>query len=52
MHLAVISDIHGNCFTLDQILADMRRLGIEQVVCLGDAIQGGAQPAQTIEFGN
>ena len=49
MHLAVISDIHGNCFALDQVLADMQRLGIEQVVCLGDAIQGGAQPAQTIE---
>lgn len=49
MQLAVISDIHGNCFALDQVIADMRRLGIEQVVCLGDAIQGGAQPAKTIE---
>ncbi|GHO46682.1 metallophosphoesterase family protein [Ktedonospora formicarum] len=48
MKIAVISDIHGNCFALDQVLADIREQGIEQVVCLGDAIQGGAQPTQTV----
>lgn len=48
MQLAVISDIHGNCFALDQVLADIRRQGIEAIVCLGDAIQGGAQPAETV----
>lgn len=47
MQLAVISDIHGNCFALDRVLADIRRQGIEQIVCLGDALQGGAQPAET-----
>ncbi|HLG76702.1 MAG TPA: metallophosphoesterase family protein [Ktedonobacteraceae bacterium] len=47
MQLAVISDIHGNCFALDQVLEDIRRQDIEQIVCLGDAIQGGAQPAET-----
>jgi putative phosphoesterase len=48
MRLAVISDIHGECFALDQVLQDIRRQGIEQVVCLGDALQGGSQPAQTL----
>lgn len=48
MQLAVISDIHGNCFALDRVLEDIRLQRIEQVVCLGDAIQGGAQPAQTV----
>jgi putative phosphoesterase len=48
MQLAVISDIHGNCFALDQVLADIRQRGIEAIVCLGDAIQGGAQPAETV----
>lgn len=48
MKIAVISDIHGNCFALDQVLADIREQGIEHIVCLGDAIQGGAQPAQTV----
>ena len=45
MRLAVISDIHGECFILEQVLQDIRRQGIEQVVCLGDAIQSGSQPA-------
>ncbi len=48
MRLAVISDIHGECFALNQVLQDIRRQGIEQVVCLGDALQGGSQPAQTL----
>ncbi|MDQ2907415.1 MAG: metallophosphatase family protein [Chloroflexota bacterium] len=49
MQLAVISDMHGNCFALDHVLADIRQQGIDQIVCLGDAIQGGAQPAQTLK---
>lgn len=38
MQLAVISDIHGNCFALDHVLEDIRQQGIERFVCLGDAI--------------
>lgn len=49
MQIAIISDMHGNCFALDRVLDDIRRQGIEQIVCLGDAIQGGAQPAKTLE---
>jgi putative phosphoesterase len=49
MRLAVISDIHGNCFAFDSVLRDIRHQGIEQIVCLGDAIQGGAQPAETVK---
>lgn len=49
MRIAVISDIHGNCFALDLVLADMRQQAVEHIVCLGDAIQGGAQPAQTVQ---
>src|SRR5579859_2341826 len=49
MQIAVISDIHGNCFALDRALEDIRRQGIDQIVCLGDAIQGGAQPGETVQ---
>lgn len=49
MRIAVISDMHGNCFALDRVLEDIRQQGIEQIVCLGDAIQGGAQPAETVQ---
>jgi len=48
MRLAVISDIHGECFALDWVLQDIRQQGIEQMVCLGDALQGGSQPAETL----
>jgi putative phosphoesterase len=48
MRLAVISDMHGECFAIDQVLQDIRRQGIEHVVCLGDALQGGSQPAETL----
>ena len=48
MRLAIISDIHGNAFALDAILDDIVQQRIEQTICLGDAIQGGAQPAETL----
>ena len=47
--LAVISDIHGNCVALDAVLLDMKRESIERAVCLGDAIQGGPQPALVVQ---
>jgi predicted phosphodiesterase len=40
---------YGNCFAFDQVLGDIRQQGIERIVCLGDAIQGGAQPAETLK---
>src|SRR5919199_6571799 len=49
MRLAVMSDIHGNCVALDAVLKDLKSEGIDQVVCLGDAIQGGPQPAETVQ---
>ncbi len=48
MRIAVISDIHGNCFALDRVLADLQQHPVDQMVCLGDAVQGGAQPAETV----
>lgn len=47
--VAVISDIHGNCLALDAVLADLRQASVDQIVCLGDAIQGGAQPTATAQ---
>jgi predicted phosphodiesterase len=48
MRIAVFSDIHGNCLALDTVLADIAKRDIDRGVCLGDAIQGGAQPAQAV----
>jgi putative phosphoesterase len=48
MRIGVISDMHGNCVALDAVLADLQRDPPDQMVCLGDAIQGGPQPAETV----
>jgi predicted phosphodiesterase len=43
---ALISDIHGNAFALDAVLAELEA---DQVICLGDAVQGGPQPAEVLD---
>jgi predicted phosphodiesterase len=48
MRIAIISDMHGNCLALDAVLADLRQDSVDRIVCLGDAIQGGPQPAETV----
>ena len=49
MRIAVISDIHGNGVALDAALADIAKHSADTVVCLGDTVQGGPQPDQTIK---
>jgi len=49
MRIAIISDIHGNNVAFETVLADIKRQDIEQIVCLGDAIQGGPQPAEVVQ---
>lgn len=44
MHVAVISDIHGNRHALDAVLADADDRGCDEVWCLGDVVGYGADP--------
>ena len=48
MRTAIVSDIHGNAVALDAALADLKAHPVDQVVCLGDAIQGGPQPVEVV----
>ena len=48
MRIAIVSDIHGNCAAIEAVLADLQRYPADEIICLGDAVQGGAQPAQTV----
>ena len=48
MRIAVISDMHGNNLAFETVLADIKQKGTDQTVCLGDAIQGGPQPAEVV----
>jgi predicted phosphodiesterase len=47
--LALVSDIHGNDVALEAVATELERLGIDRVVCLGDAVQGGPQPAEVLD---
>ena len=49
MRIAVFSDIHGNDLAFEAVEADIKKQNVDQLVCLGDAIQGGPQPRQTVE---
>jgi predicted phosphodiesterase len=50
MRVAVISDIHGNDLAFDAVEADIqKKQAVDQIVCLGDAVQGGPQPAEVVQ---
>ena len=48
MRIAVISDVHGNCIGLDAVLSDLHGHPADQMVFLGDMVQGGPQPAEVV----
>jgi predicted phosphodiesterase len=49
VRLALISDQHANDVAFRAALEDVERLGVEEIVCLGDVAQGGTQPAETLD---
>lgn len=49
MRVAIISDMHGNSLAFETVLIDIKQQGVDEMVCLGDAIQGGPQPKQTVD---
>ena len=50
MRLAALSDIHGNVWALEAVLADVRRQGADAVVDLGDLLSGPLEPAATADL--
>jgi predicted phosphodiesterase len=49
MRVAIISDIHGNDLAFEAVESDIGNQRVDQIVCLGDAVQGGPQPAQVVQ---
>ncbi len=47
--LAVISDVHGNRWALEAVLADIEHRGVDDIVNLGDSLYGPLDPAGTAE---
>lgn len=48
MRYAVISDLHANLTALESVLADAETLGVDEIVCLGDVVGYGPQPAEVL----
>jgi predicted phosphodiesterase len=48
MRIAILSDIHGNATALDAVLAHLARDPVDRTICLGDCVQAGAEPAETV----
>lgn len=49
MRIAVISDMHGNDLAFGTVEADIQKQRVDHIVCLGDAVQGGPQPAEVVQ---
>jgi len=49
MRIAVMSDIHGNLWALDAVLADIARRSVAATVNLGDILSGPLLPAETAD---
>jgi predicted phosphodiesterase len=47
---AIISDIHANLEALEAVLAEIKKLGINEIYCLGDIIGYGPNPRECIDL--
>jgi predicted phosphodiesterase len=48
--IAIISDIHGNLAALHAVLEDIRRRGVDEIVCCGDIVGYGPQPTECLNI--
>lgn len=49
MRIAIVSDIHGNLEAFNQVLTDIDRSKVDEIICLGDNIGYGPEPDQVIK---
>jgi len=49
MRYAIVSDIHGNLPAWNTVLADIALRKVDHVICLGDVVGYGPQPAETLK---
>lgn len=48
MRIAVISDVHGNLYSLMKVLEDIDSENIDSIICLGDLVGYGPHPNEVI----
>ena len=50
MKIAILSDIHGNSWALESVLADIKQKGINKIYDLGDSLYGPLDPKGTFDL--
>ena len=50
MRLALISDVHASLVPLRAVLADAEAMGADRVICLGDIVDMGPSPQETVDL--
>lgn len=50
MLIGVISDIHGNMQALEAVLAAMKVLHVDEILCAGDIVGYGANPVECVDL--
>ncbi|MCB9673379.1 MAG: metallophosphoesterase family protein [Alphaproteobacteria bacterium] len=48
MRLGLLSDVHATLPALDAVLAELDRMGVDRIVCLGDIVDLGPQPNEVV----
>jgi len=48
MRVGLISDLHANVAALDAVLAELDRVGVDRLICLGDIVDIGPEPSETV----
>lgn len=48
MRVALISDLHANLAAVRAVLDDIERTGVDQLFCLGDVVDLGPHPVETV----
>lgn len=48
MRIGFISDIHGSFTALQAVIEDIKREGVDEIICLGDTISLGPQPLEVL----
>jgi len=49
MQYAIVSDIHANLQAWNAVLLDIRSLDLDKIICLGDLVGYGPNPAEVLE---
>ncbi|MFC5474071.1 metallophosphoesterase family protein [Paraherbaspirillum soli] len=50
MKIAILSDIHGNIWALEAVLADVKKQGVDLLVNAGDILSGPLEPSATADL--